>query len=69
MVLWQAGLEYGSIKARYYSKLTNLWDTEESLRFGSSPSLSTLFEDGRFLAAWFNETNSRYRIESALFSD
>ncbi len=69
-LIWQDGLTKGAINTSYYSKLTSIWETPETLSSsGNDASLSALLEDGRFLAVWEAEESSDFRIESALFSD
>tara|TARA_R110001592_G_scaffold6853_4_gene37838 strand:- start:10053 stop:12011 length:1959 start_codon:yes stop_codon:yes gene_type:complete len=70
MLMWQSGLTKGDVKVSYYSKLSKSW--ESALTLGSNANdagIVPLFEDGRFLSVWENETNSSFKLNSVLFSD
>jgi hypothetical protein len=70
VLLWQEGLTKGKIRTSYYSNLTKDWEVATTLsNSGNDVSISSLYEDGRFLSVWEEEASSTFKLYSALFSD
>lgn len=69
-IIWQEGLTQGRIKTSYYSQLRDLWSSAQEIAAnGNHPALTPLFEDGRFLAVWENESDTKYRLNFTRFSE
>lgn len=70
VLLWQEGFSSGDLQASYYSKLTKKWGKTAVIdETGNQLSISNLYEDGRFLAAWENGNLNSSTLKSVLFSD
>lgn len=70
VLLWQEDLTKGNINSSYYSAITNNWEPSINLSSsGNDISVNPLFEDGRFLSVWEEESNSNFKLNSALYSD
>ncbi len=69
-LLWQNGLNKGSVLTSYYSSLNATWDSVLTLADnGNNPALAPLSDDGRFLAIWEKIDDLDYRLNFTRYSD